>query len=510
MWQRPHHTDARTLEQMLVRRTLGPSGGKGGWTPRLAFSPDGSRIAGQMSNFLNLWDAGPLLDSRAEPKPDDVAGWLRRSRSFATQGDDSRAVAAFEHALAIPIDVPEPWIRHGLAEGVEAPQAELSFARAFTARCDDPMRWLACARELERSDRKREAAIAFEKARSSADKRLAAAPDDEPAAWVLADILKDGMTTLSDGSWTTLVPSEMTSAGGAKLTRLPDGSILLSGENPDQDRLTLVTRPGLPGITGIRLEVFPDPSLHTTGPSRQFKFGDLNISELSVAVAPGDDQAKSKGIEFTSAVATNVRGRDPFSGPPVAIDRNRVTRWGWLIREQIGLRNAAAFATAAPVDAPAGSAWIIRLACQNTEWKQATLGRFRLSVTNAPVTLFESALHKTLTEPEWNGRTRLGVVHYLKQDWQAAAAVLRTAANAPEATGTDRFLLALALHHLDRRDDARRYLASGVEWLKQNKDSGTLRTLVVEAIAEIEGISRALAEGRTFLDPIFPADPFAR
>ena len=33
---------------------------------------------------------------RSSPKPDDVAGWLRRSRSFATQGDDTRALAAFE------------------------------------------------------------------------------------------------------------------------------------------------------------------------------------------------------------------------------------------------------------------------------------------------------------------------------------------------------------------------------------------------------------------------------
>ena len=32
---------------------------------------------------------------------------------------------------------------------------------------------------------------------------------------------------------------------------------------------------------------------------------------------------------------------------------------------------------------------------------------------------------------------------------------------------------------------------------------------MVEAIAEIEGISRIQAEARMFLDPIFPVDPFA-
>ncbi len=170
-----------------------------------------------------------------------------------------------------------------------------------------------------------------------------------------------------------------------------------------------------------------------------------------------------------------------------------------------------ALATAAPVAAPAGSILIVRLDCLECEsWKHSTLGRFRLSVTNRPVTLFESALHKTLTVPEWNGRTRLGVVYFLRKDWQAAAAALKTAADAPEATGTDQFLLALALHHLGRHDEARRYLASGVDWLEHNKNSGTHRTLVVEAIAEIEGISRVHAEARMFLDPIFPVDPFAR
>jgi hypothetical protein len=32
----------------------------------------------------------------------------------------------------------------------------------------------------------------------------------------------------------------------------------------------------------------------------------------------------------------------------------------------------------------------------------------------------------------------------------------------------------------------------------------------VEAIAEIEGISRMQAEARLLLKPVFPADPFAR
>ncbi len=231
---------------------------------------------------------------RSSRAPTTALGWLRRSRSFAAQEHVSASQAAFERALAIPTDSPEPWIRHGLARGIEPAQAEMALARAFAATCEDPILWLVCARELERSDRKHEAGVALERARVLAEKRLVAAPDDEPASWALADILKDGMTAIPDGNWVILEPSEMTSSGGATLTRLPDGSILASGKNPVRDTLTLVARTELASITGLRLEVIPDPRLPTNGPGRHFEKGHLHLTELSAAVAPGNDRSRAR------------------------------------------------------------------------------------------------------------------------------------------------------------------------------------------------------------------------
>src|SRR5205823_3657984 len=60
-------------------------------------------------------------------------------------------------------------------------------------------------------------------------------------------------------SWTVLDIAQATSAKGVTLTKQPDGSILASGSTPTTDTYTLTANTKLPKITGIRLEVLPDP-----------------------------------------------------------------------------------------------------------------------------------------------------------------------------------------------------------------------------------------------------------
>src|SRR5262249_60321101 len=72
-----HLADARTGEEGLVLRNFGPPPGSGGFTPRMAFSADGSQIAAHyaISQSLNVWDLGPGW--RLEPK--HGAGDLERA-----------------------------------------------------------------------------------------------------------------------------------------------------------------------------------------------------------------------------------------------------------------------------------------------------------------------------------------------------------------------------------------------------------------------------------------------
>src|SRR5262249_38122317 len=68
--------------------------------------------------------------------------------------------------------------------------------------------------------------------------------------------------------WTVLEPLSAVSKGGAVLTKQADNSLLASGKNPSPEVYTVTANTRLTGITGVRLEVLPDPSLAAQGPGR--------------------------------------------------------------------------------------------------------------------------------------------------------------------------------------------------------------------------------------------------
>jgi WD40 repeat protein len=497
-----HLADARTGDEVLVLRGFGPPPGSAGFTPRLAFSPDGSRLAGHaLGDLLNLWDSGPAAAAAVEPGPGDLAGWLRRSRALAGTGDDAGAAAAFERARALATEDPGPWIEHALSRHVDTRQAEAALSRALASPCDDPLRWLGYARLLKGAGRPEAAAPALARARSLAERRLADAPDDEPAAWVVADLLKDEVPP--HPAWTRLTPSRMTSDGGAELTLLPDGSILAGGPSPEEDTYTIVAPTGLARITGLRLEVLPDPRLPGGGPGRHPDSGDFHLTEIDLAVAPrGADPARATPVAF-AGVASEA---DSQHAPREAIDHDHATCWN--VWPNCGRANALVLATASPVGAPGGSTLVVRLDFRASSLRLRTLGRFRLWATTRPMPWLDAALRKVLADPEEDGRTRLAAARLIQSDGPAAAAVLRSSAEEPESSATDRFLLAMALHHLGRRDEARRWVDLGEQRLGPIPADHALRALATEATAAVRGLSRSEAEALILDDPVFPADPF--
>lgn len=105
----------------------------------------------------------------------------------------------------------------------------------------------------------------------------------------------DGLPTDGDVSanWTVLDVVRAESSGGTTLTKLPDGSVLASGEHPYSEVYEVVANSPLAIITGIRLEALPDPSLPKGGPGRDFE-GNFIVSEFEVAAAPAGSSGEAR------------------------------------------------------------------------------------------------------------------------------------------------------------------------------------------------------------------------
>src|SRR5262249_29592300 len=153
-----HLCDARTGDELLVLRGFGPPPGTVEFTPRLAFSPDGSPVAPHyaINSSLNVWDLGPRWGPAAEPAADDLAGWLRRSRALAELGDVAAAEAAFARARDSQGGDPSPWIEHALSlwRRGDSPQARDAWARAMSSLPDEPGRRIDLGHRLRPAGRR--------------------------------------------------------------------------------------------------------------------------------------------------------------------------------------------------------------------------------------------------------------------------------------------------------------------------------------------------------------------
>jgi hypothetical protein len=83
--------------------------------------------------------------------------------------------------------------------------------------------------------------------------------------------------------WTPLKIASVKSEGKAKFKKLNDDSWLASGKNPDLDTYTVSTTIAAGELTGIRLEVIPDPSLPNQSLGRAFN-GNFVLSGIEAEV----------------------------------------------------------------------------------------------------------------------------------------------------------------------------------------------------------------------------------
>ena len=202
--------------------------------------------------------------------------------------------------------------------------------------------------------------------------------------------------------WTIVTP-ELDSSGGQKHYVLDDGSILAAGYSPSRTTSEFTIDTTQTEISAFRLELLNDPSLPHGGPGRSF-FGLFALSEFKAKAAPLDRPDEFTDLKFAAATADanppqqplaprfdDKSGNDRVTGPiALAIDDSDLTAWSPDIGAgRSNVPRNAVFSLDEPLTNPAGFRITFTLVQQHGGWNSNdnqtnNLGRFRLSVTDAP------------------------------------------------------------------------------------------------------------------------------
>jgi hypothetical protein len=206
-------------------------------------------------------------------------------------------------------------------------------------------------------------------------KRLAAWEEDARSRSAKADV-----------KWTPITDAEIFAAFGVKFDKLEDGSFVAKGDNATTNNYIVKAKTSLKGITGVRVEFLTDPNLPRGGPGRA-PDGSFYFSEFSVEAAP---LAKPDPAEKIALGDVTADFELPDSPAKNVIDGNLKTHWssdaGPVKRNQ---SRQFVFETQKGVGYDGGSILTFQLAQKrddtiDTEQRQPNIGRFRISVTDAP------------------------------------------------------------------------------------------------------------------------------
>lgn len=194
-------------------------------------------------------------------------------------------------------------------------------------------------------------------------------------------------------NWTQLLPTGATSENGTKLVIQDSRAILASGPSPETETYTVTATTTLKDITAIRLEALPQKSLPSNGPGRHgngnFVLGEFTVTTAPIGAAkqPATLPAKSVALQNATASVEQIPHAESLPlkkyAAAYAIDGEKGDpKHGWAILPRAGKRSYAVFETAEPLGD--GTPLKLTFTLNHTFGSQHVLGRFRLSVTNAP------------------------------------------------------------------------------------------------------------------------------
>ena len=307
---------------------------------------------------------------------------------------------------------------YGALENWEAAAADWS--RAAAGNPDGAKLLADFGRRLATGGQISLAKVQFEKSRALYEQMLEADPQNDVVAAELADLLLPKHENENVTRWTVLQPTKMKSEGGANLTLLPDGSILASGVNPDQDVYTITTRADLGHIRALRLEALTDDSLPRNGPGRDDK-GGFHLNAFRVFSGPTP----------TKLIDVFATYQEPtFRLHPIVEDK--IGMECWSIWPRMGQAHTAFFG--ADFVHAVGDELRFELYFSRGAYKAFNLGRFRLSASEDPA-IFQHEQKRVAARKSDDPWATLASAYHLRGDQQAVDTVVKRHLEAAIAIG---------------------------------------------------------------------------
>jgi hypothetical protein len=183
-------------------------------------------------------------------------------------------------------------------------------------------------------------------------------------------------TKSTDNVWIPLTPINVKSEGGAKFSKLSDGSYLAAGKNPPNDVYTITSPISKGSFSAILLECFPDPSLPNQSLGR-FSNGNFVLSKIEAELSSPSLNSPLK-ITFNKAIAdysqkgwdiANVVGNDSSKGWAVDGPTRRDNTKAMFVSPQL-------------VDIPENAT--IKISLSHQALSQHNIGRFRIAISSVP------------------------------------------------------------------------------------------------------------------------------
>ncbi len=182
-----------------------------------------------------------------------------------------------------------------------------------------------------------------------------------------------------DTVWMPMEITEVRGSGTARLEKLPDGSIRSTGSKGELPEYVIQATTGLNHITGIKLEVLPDPDVPFFGPG--YKDGNFLLSEFVVESASKSEAPKFVKADISEGVADFVeKGQDLKHSFDGKIESGR--KEGWAVGGAAGEPHWASFAFKKPITET--NATLLKITLHHRYEAPYEIGRFKLWISTSP------------------------------------------------------------------------------------------------------------------------------